>query len=143
MHVTQWLERLTSDQKVTSSVLVWSTLTNTLSEYMSLMNVHYSSLVSMLLSFPLPRVDALNNQIERMMEYSFENGSKCEKPSSAIKSASHQRRNINFETAIYSRVNNLEERLLHTTQTLDKILEIVSSPGNVTVCLLICVARDK
>ncbi|XP_028404438.1 transient receptor potential cation channel subfamily M member 2-like isoform X2 [Dendronephthya gigantea] len=77
------------------------------------------------------KVDELSNQIERMMEASLdpggrgENGSgKSDKPRRGIKSAHYSR---NFETSISSRVECLEERLIQTSNSIEKILEIVSS----------------
>ncbi|CAB4001045.1 transient receptor potential cation channel subfamily M member 2-like, partial [Paramuricea clavata] len=75
------------------------------------------------------KVDELSIQIERMMELSFDPSSKgdhyhkSDKPR-GLRSAHHSR---NFEASIAARVDGLEERLIETSHTLEKILEIVSS----------------
>ena len=81
--------------------------------------------------FRLYRVDELSNQLERMMELSFDpssrgdNGNKSDKtPVRGLRSAHHSR---NFEASISARVDGMEQRLIETSHTLEKILEIVSS----------------
>jgi hypothetical protein len=63
-----------------------------------------------------------------MMELSFDSstkGDKNDKPNvRGLRSAHHAR---GFEKMISTRVDGLEERLIETSHTLQKILEIVSS----------------
>ena len=64
-----------------------------------------------------------------MMEVSFDSGNRgengaCVSDRRGVKSAHYSR---NLEASISSRVDCLEERLIETSNTLEKILEIVSS----------------
>ena len=76
------------------------------------------------------RVDELSNQLERMMEQSFDSSSRGDNNKSdksrGRRSAAHYSNNVGT-TSIAARVDSLEERLIQTTHTLEKILEIVSS----------------
>ena len=81
------------------------------------------------------RIDELSNQLERMMEASFEPGCKGDDGNKSnknrnLRSAHHSR---NFESTIMARINNVEERLLQTSNTLEKILEIVSLTSHVRI----------
>lgn len=87
----------------------------------------------------------MSNQIERMMELSFDPSSKgehCHKSDKprGLRSAHHSR---NFEASISARVDGLDERLIETSHTLEKILEIVSSSAVGRVRSYYCGARAK
>ena len=74
------------------------------------------------------RVDELTNQIERMMEWSFDPSGgedKSDKPNGRGLGSAHHTKN--FEKFISSRVDGFEQQLIETSHTLQKILEIVSS----------------
>lgn len=70
------------------------------------------------------------------MELSFDSTSKVDSNKPRVQRSAHHSRN--FEASIAARVDGLEERLIETSHTLEKILAIItsSSLGNVSLVMV-------